>query len=330
MKIPAEVSIYRDERADEETHGRQVRHWTELDGLRGVLSFGVVLFHFGFNSFALRAVGWHGVAFALAVDVFFILSGFVLSHSVRHGVKKRTFILKRSLRLAPVFVVTTICAAIAANKFPSALELAMAAPIAGLQPINFPAWSVCWEYYLPIAAVLVAPKLPDKVVLPALAISLVVLGVADVVVVRGGELMLLRAAVGLACGGLLYRADIPGRGNFLVACAALAGAMVLAGSVALFAFVVPFAAASCILRGRYSKTVFSSSLFKLAGDLSYTMYLAHIPVLLVMARFWNVDANPIAKLAGIFVTIMAAYVLTVTVERPFMKISKWAVSRVRP
>ena len=106
-------------------------HWKELDGMRGVLALGIVLLHFGFNGLAKRTLGWNGIEFDLAVDVFFLLSGFVLAHSGRNGVDPRTFAIKRFWRLFPVFFATTIVAIFASPHSVSPLELLMAVPLTG-------------------------------------------------------------------------------------------------------------------------------------------------------------------------------------------------------
>src|SRR4051812_11587578 len=85
-------------------------HFTELDGIRGVLATTVMLYHFGLNTF-LDCVsgGWlQGGLWDLCVDFFFVLSGFVLAKSFRsHPPTLRSYAVKRWRRLAPVFVLTT-------------------------------------------------------------------------------------------------------------------------------------------------------------------------------------------------------------------------------
>jgi len=61
------------------------QHWHNLDGLRGVLALLVTLLHFGASSFLKRRLGIPPLPLGLAVDVFFLLSGYVLTHSLRTG-----------------------------------------------------------------------------------------------------------------------------------------------------------------------------------------------------------------------------------------------------
>ena len=59
------------------------------------------------------------------------------------------------------------------------------------------------------------------------------------------------------------------------------------------------------------------------GVISYTVYLSHWPVLIVMERIWGkaLGSNPPLKLAGIAMATLAAWALTVLVERPAMRLA---------
>ena len=88
-----------------------------LDGLRGVAAFLVIWFHFG-EGFATSAVDQivnHGY---LAVDFFFVLSGFVLGYAYDNRWKKGSmtagnFMLRRVIRLHPMVVMSVILGALA-------------------------------------------------------------------------------------------------------------------------------------------------------------------------------------------------------------------------
>jgi peptidoglycan/LPS O-acetylase OafA/YrhL len=91
-----------------------------IDGLRGIAAIAVVLFHFhhamegrpGFVMF-LGPVHWLFKEAWLEVEVFFVISGFVIAHSLRKITATWSFIghfaLRRSLRLDPPYW-TTIAA----------------------------------------------------------------------------------------------------------------------------------------------------------------------------------------------------------------------------
>src|SRR5436190_6698314 len=89
-------------------------HYNILDGLRGVAAITVVCFHL-FEAFATSHLDQrinHGY---LAVDFFFILSGFVVAYAYDDRWKSMTikdFITRRFIRLHPMVVIGTIIGSI--------------------------------------------------------------------------------------------------------------------------------------------------------------------------------------------------------------------------
>jgi peptidoglycan/LPS O-acetylase OafA/YrhL len=85
-----------------------MRHIKEFDGLRGLLALWVFATH------AVELGPWPAAANPLranlAVDVFIILSGFVIFHLLSTGEDYRTFITRRWFRLFPVFAVSFLFA----------------------------------------------------------------------------------------------------------------------------------------------------------------------------------------------------------------------------
>ncbi|HUE63808.1 MAG TPA: acyltransferase [Rhizomicrobium sp.] len=131
-----------------------------LDGLRGVCALTVVLLHSEllFNSGVFFCHGY------LAVDMFFILSGFVISASydprLAAGLTAWRFLLARVRRLAPVFWAgTLLCIAATVIRIhyePAPANLALfsamglllipyLAPGIFAYPINPVAWTLLWE-----------------------------------------------------------------------------------------------------------------------------------------------------------------------------------------
>jgi peptidoglycan/LPS O-acetylase OafA/YrhL len=74
-----------------------------LDGLRGVAAIAVMLHHYTQHT----GWDWFGGAW-VAVDLFFVLSGFVIAHSyskkLLNGMSFREFAFVRLVRLAPLYL----------------------------------------------------------------------------------------------------------------------------------------------------------------------------------------------------------------------------------
>ena len=135
-----------------------------LDGLRGVAAIVVVVFH---NRVLF---GWRPPHGFLAVDLFFILSGFVLSYSyqarLNGGMPAKTFLRARVIRLAPLYLLALMfgVATIFAEGASSWLRLtwkqhlvyiglgtfllpahSTAQPGMPLFPYNYPSWTLFLE-----------------------------------------------------------------------------------------------------------------------------------------------------------------------------------------
>lgn len=164
-------------------------HYTVLDGLRGVAAITVVCFHI-FEAFATSHLDQrinHGY---LAVDFFFMLSGFVVGYAYDDRWRTMTtmdFIKRRIIRLHPMVVMGAIIGALmfysqgcsvwdVSKVTVSALLLAMvlnallipALPgheVRGLGemfPLNGPSWSLFFEYIGNILYVLIIRKFSTK------------------------------------------------------------------------------------------------------------------------------------------------------------------------
>jgi peptidoglycan/LPS O-acetylase OafA/YrhL len=152
-------------------------HFTLLDGLRSVAALAVVAYHFGDRA-ALPALFPRGY---LAVDFFFVLSGFVLAYAygdrLRTSLAARTYIVHRLIRLLPILVPGAAFGAgieiwrpgtdlsfghLLAVAGATILScLAMPLPIAtsmeqAIFPINGPVWSLFFELLASIVFIFVA------------------------------------------------------------------------------------------------------------------------------------------------------------------------------
>lgn len=142
-----------------------MRTYVTLDGLRGVAALSVVVLH------CHRYIGdmtWSSAA--LAVDLFFVLSGFVLACAYEHRLPEGagTFLKARFIRLYPLYLVGTFLGVIEALlilytgkgsvdwtwvKFWTSLPFSVAmlpSPGKGLFPFDGVMWSVFFELFVNI------------------------------------------------------------------------------------------------------------------------------------------------------------------------------------
>jgi peptidoglycan/LPS O-acetylase OafA/YrhL len=164
-------------------------HYNILDGLRGVAALMVVWFHV-FEAFATSHVDQrinHGY---LAVDFFFILSGFVIGYAYDDRWKRMTvreFVTRRFIRLHPMVVIGAVIGAVMfyfqgcsvwdVSKVSVTMLLAatlmnacMIPATPGMEirgvtemfPLNGPSWSLFYEYIGNILYALFIRRLPTK------------------------------------------------------------------------------------------------------------------------------------------------------------------------
>lgn len=171
-----------------------------LNGLRGIAAIAVVNMHM-----AVYFGPLHSANVALAVDFFFVLSGFVIAFAyeerLRAGLPLRRFVLARVIRLYPLYLLglimgiavkltldqivypVALCATIAANLFMLPFPVQLDQYATSLFPLNFPAWSLFFELianigYAALGARLTNPRL-------ALAIGAGFLGLVAAGVIAG-------------------------------------------------------------------------------------------------------------------------------------------------
>ena len=152
-----------------------------IDGLRGVAAMLVVVFHLSdaANIRDLPAIGWLMAHGNFGVEIFFVISGFVITYSVRNAVHTGSFFgrfaLRRSIRLDPPYW-TAIIAEIVLLKvslaffpdhklpMPTAADVVAhvfyAQTLLGRMHIVTIFWTLCYEiqFYLFMVGTLVATR----------------------------------------------------------------------------------------------------------------------------------------------------------------------------
>ena len=176
-------------------------HYALLDGLRGVAALMVICYH-TFEAFAVSPVKQifnHGY---LAVDFFFILSGFVIGYAYddrwKTSLTIREFIKRRVIRLHPMVIIAAICGAVSFliqgsvkwdgspvsfGNVVVALMLTMlmipafpgtSADVRGfgeMFPLNGPSWSLFFEYIGNLLYALFLRRLSSKWLTVLLSVS---------------------------------------------------------------------------------------------------------------------------------------------------------------
>lgn len=211
----------------------EVRVFHTLDALRGIAAIGVVIFHMSRAFLPVAAPGGY-----LAVDLFFMMSGVVLSHAYENrfqaGMGTLAFMRARLIRLYPLYLLGTVLGiAVALASLhggnvqgwePSILlQAALLAllflpnisgrPVDQLFPLNIPCWSLFLEILINLLFVmawrlLTSRRLIVVSLLAAAAVASAIMHVGNIdqgSTASGLAVGLARTAFGFAVGVLIAR-----------------------------------------------------------------------------------------------------------------------------
>jgi len=158
--------------------------YQELDALRGIAALITVLFHFTMHSEYAKYGFFIGIT---GVDLFFIISGFVIFMSVNHVSSRKEFIVNRITRLFPTYwtsVTLTFLVMLIVANYNDAFatisfiqyfgNLTMFQHYFGIQDLDGPYWSLIIELLFYIFIIIIFKKI-DKIVLIGLAVLVFIL-----------------------------------------------------------------------------------------------------------------------------------------------------------
>lgn len=284
--------------------------FTTLEALRGIAAIMVVFRH------TEGALGPERTTTSyLAVDLFFLLSGFVLAHSYGQRLKSGAispagFLLERVIRLYPLYLLSLPIGLASAmlsggtdnlTLFEFALKAVAFIPSLGQQslfPLNAPSWSLFFELWVGMVFAVFLMRLPPKSLLLVLSASAVIttIGAIDFGSFDIGHQTdyfifgFLRVLLSFSLGVILQRQYVsekmPIGGNALAGTLCLS-LMPLIGMTMGVAFASPYFDLFCCLIAfpaliwlaiRVKPTGWLDMAFRWLGRLSYPLYILHGPI----------------------------------------------------
>lgn len=325
--------------------------------LRGVAALMIVLYHLGLPLARLGQAGAWPEGLRHGVDLFFVISGFIMVVATRDpGVTPGTFLLRRFLRIAPLYYALTGFLLLVFAIRPSLLQSFVFAwphvlgsfafwpvlhPVTGAaEPVLIPGWTLQYEmfFYLLFALAMPAGRW-SLALLAAMFLGLAALGQAF----QGGTAftfftapLILQFLMGVALGRAHERGWLtPGPG------ARRWRWVVLAGGALAFAALVflppalpgPWAA---LESGAWACAIVAALVWLeradampgwrwllLAGDASYAIYLAHPSVLSAVQQGWQRAGLPADRitfgLSAVFASVAIGLFLHAAVEMPLRR-----------
>jgi peptidoglycan/LPS O-acetylase OafA/YrhL len=321
-----------------------------LEGLRGLLALVVCLGHYGLND-ALAPLGLH-VRFDLAVDVFFAISGFVLSRAYYLGRRGfRDLAVGRIARLYPLHLLTLLWCLWLSHRggveWPLLVQNLLLVQNIGLPPnrwaFDFPSWSISVEMAVSLTFFLVMrrgrPGLAGALLIGGIALSAYETASGLTPALNHHGMLnsgLMRGIAGFALGAAAYSTSERNAGI-----TARLGAFALPLSLLLLAFflidawpwpvgavfaLVAFLAVLAIA-GAAGVPVLASRPFVWLGAVSYSVYLLHIPLLWSANAALGRDVAGFEKLPLLAVVLAAAHLSYRAFELPVQRAVLGALSQ---
>lgn len=297
---------------------------SSLTGLRGVAAVSVLLYHIPHQpAFEKFAIPLFSRAY-LAVDLFFILSGFVISYGYHDRVVKHLgtasyvdFLINRMARVWPLhFIVTLVFGLrillnVSGNQ---SINLNAANVVSNLFMVQSWGWGTApiagnsWSVSTEVAAYLIYPLIAIIAFSRwAWAQAAVCLGLLVLVASSGlgssgpmdvndsdSVLTLLRCVAGFSLGVLTYRWKdslrplLDRRGGFAAICGLMALTLLLPRADVLVVCLMPALVLSCYYDGAAARVVMANPVSFHLGLISYSIYLWHPLVRDVAARAMGV------------------------------------------
>ncbi len=322
--------------------GAVTRRLLGLQYLRGLAACGVVCYH------AANRAGRDFLVGEAGVDLFFILSGFLMIVITDERTRPVRFLVDRVRRIVPAYWIVTsvVLLGALAGLFPNmALQpwhvvssflfipsISLSVP-GRMWPLLIPGWTLNYEmfFYVVFAAVL---TLRRRLQVPVLTLVLGLLVLSHVIVVRHGVAdfytspILLEFVAGSWLGVLWVRPGAWPRGFGWIALAAAAAILLVVGWIntdqaRVLRFGLPalllVAGVLCLERG--DRGLPDWPLPRLLGDASYSIYLWHtlaIGVALKASARFGLDA-PLTIALGIFIGVAGGVAGYRLIEQPILR-----------
>lgn len=338
--MSAAAPTSRDRARDATRDGAPPALLTNIQLLRAVAAMAVVVVHAKTILPGAMLEGWAGRAVSVGhagVDVFFVISGFIMVHVTRPDTTPARFIGNRIVRIVPFYYLVTFATFALALVAPSLMQATEADPVhlakslafvpfekanGLIQPTVFVGWTINYEmmFYAVFALALLARGRTVRIVTAVLAV-LVLLGphVSGVPATFYSNPIVLEFVAGMAIARAMHRLCPPGVAAGLVA--AGIAAIVLSPWIwphdlhRALRFGIPAAA---IVYGALSleRAGWRFDGARLLGDASFSIYLTHFYVTQAVAKVARaVEAGPALSVALFGLALVGAALFGIVVHR---------------
>ncbi len=298
-----------------------------LDGVRGVAAVSIMLFHYT----QYNGLSWFKAA-PMAVDLFFILSGFVIRHGygdqIQRGLGFGVFLQHRWRRLWPIYMIGLVVGVVAAglqgmrptdlsvvaamgsvllpNFFQTTWALGNGGTVSGIFPLNGTTWSLFFEICVNIAffayvALRRDTRLTGVAIVTCALYALCILIFGQVNPGWGIDNFWLgfpRVIAEFSLGVCLYneRHRLPRLPDWLLPAlgAIMLTLFLFADGRALLLYVFLLAPLLILCSSRFEAGPKARNWCSSLGDMSYPLYIIHMPVYALVSQLLPLSHIPLA------------------------------------
>jgi peptidoglycan/LPS O-acetylase OafA/YrhL len=319
------------------TQDTSKKHFLALDALRGIVAIFVVVWH--------SPQFWTDIPFGytyLAVDIFFVLSGFVIAHAYKEKLQTKKisgwdFLKIRIVRLYPMYFIGLMLGLIAyflgaftlhSNWMLLALMSLFFLPT-GLQPgqtlfaFNLPAWSLFYELIVNIIYGYFNHFLSKKrllIIIGVLGIALILIAIykqkIDFGAIAGYKNMIIafiRSSFGIFVGIFIYQFHLQKKKNSnvtrLISISCLLGILIIPRIDIIDPIIDLLAILIIIPYGvlTISRSQISGIAIKICdflGEISYPLYAIHYPVMLIFISLYSEEIQRHQNFSGVILVVI--------------------------
>lgn len=317
--------------------GIHTNRLTGIDGLRGIASLAVCWFHMTNTYSENSLVRFSGQYGWLGVEVFFVLSGFIIPYAMLRGGYTfrngwKTFVGKRILRIEPPYLLSVLlvlalwhASSVAPDfkgsmpvEFFSAqtlLHLGYLNGIAGYPWLNVVYWTLAIEFQFYLLASFIFGWLGNRNPFSVLLVDMSLMATS---LVFDSEVLVFKY-LGLFMFGIAafqYRSRLIDRRMLvlLMVMATLVAGMKLGWLVALVGLMTSILIVFDLNLGKHKLAIW-------LGTISFSLYLVHVPiggrVVNLGKRYVESQAGEVLlSLAALLVSLVAAYLFYLMIEKP--------------
>ena len=319
---------------------KKQNRFIQIDALRGIAAVVVVLHHYLFiygrdfnRQQLLPQVFEHGY---FGVELFFIISGFVIYYSISKSASIKTFLLKRAIRLYPIYWICLIITFVAIQIFPlsvsrntnfkeALLGLTMFNGLfKGVKSVDPSYWSLLieWFFYIMIAVVFAINKNKEKIKLFLWGWLVLILfyNLVYKIPVIGAFFNLRYGPLFIAgiCFYYIYALNEQTFHNWLLLTASYVAAMVSLQDLYLLFPALTVIFLLVIVALHFNFKFFQNSMLLFLGKISYALYLIHQNLGFIIMELGHKAGIPffISVIGALSISILIAFLLTNYIEQP--------------